>query len=62
MFRKHLIKRRIILPETEIRKLNIKMKGTMESLHEIIYETQITEIQHKLSETPQNHELKQKIK
>ena len=53
----------------EISELDIKMKGIMESQHtqkkkkkKKIAETQITEIQHKLSENLQNHQLKEKIK
>ena len=58
MFQKHLIERPITSAKAEIRELNIKMKGIMEPLHQNISETQRTEIQHKLSETLQNHELK----
>ena len=46
MLRKHLIERQITSAEAEIRELNIKMKGIMESLHQNIAENQITEIQH----------------
>ena len=56
MFRKHLLERQITSAEAEILELIIKMKGIMESLHQII------EIQDKLSETLQNHKLKQKRK
>ena len=62
IFRNHVIERQITSSEVEIGELQIKMKGITESLYQNISETQITEIQHKLTETLQNHELKQKIK
>ena len=47
MFRKHLIERQITSAEAEIRELNIKMKGVIESLNQNISETQIISTQHK---------------